>query len=140
MRVTDRETMDIVEMVLGGHGQQGDRRADQPGRRQGGRPHRSGRRLHPRAQDAAARKERPAVDIGQVGEIESIDPSVISRSSTGGFIPVVAPIGVGADGETYNINADLVAGKLAEILGREAHPAHQHAGRARQGRQAAHRA
>ena len=63
-----------------------------------------------------------------------------SALEDGGFIPVMAPIGIGADGETYNINADLVAGKLAEVLrGREAGGADQHARRARQGRQAAHR-
>ncbi len=56
------------------------------------------------------------IDIGQVGEITSIDPSIISFLDTGDFIPVIAPIGVGAEGETYNINADLVAGKIAEIL------------------------
>jgi acetylglutamate kinase len=56
------------------------------------------------------------LDIGQVGEIESIEPSVITTLEAGGFIPVVAPIGIGHDGESYNINADLVAGKLAEVL------------------------
>jgi len=56
------------------------------------------------------------IDIGQVGEVESIDPQIVSLLETGEFIPVVAPIGVGADGRSYNINADLVAGKLAEIL------------------------
>jgi len=56
------------------------------------------------------------LDIGQVGEIDSIDPKVIFALEQGGFIPVVAPIGVGAGGESFNINADLVAGKLAEIL------------------------
>ena len=56
------------------------------------------------------------LDIGQVGEIESIDPQVIFALEIGGFIPVVAPIGVGANGESFNINADVVAGKLAEIL------------------------
>ena len=56
------------------------------------------------------------LDIGQVGEIESIDPTVISTLEEGGFIPVVAPIGVDGDGLSYNINADLVAGKLAEVL------------------------
>jgi acetylglutamate kinase len=56
------------------------------------------------------------LDIGQVGEIQSIDPEVISLLESREFIPVVAPIGVGEDGESYNINADLVAGKLAEIL------------------------
>ncbi len=55
-------------------------------------------------------------DLGQVGEISAIDPCIISTLEEGGFIPVVAPIGVGEDGQSYNINADLVAGKLAEIL------------------------
>ena len=57
-----------------------------------------------------------SVDLGQVGEIESIDPRVIETLEAGGFIPVVAPIGVGEDGRSYNINADLVAGKLAVVL------------------------
>ena len=63
-------------------------------------------------------RDKPSelLDIGQVGEIESIDPGVIDSLEQGGFIPVVAPIGVGADGLSYNINADLVAGKLAEVL------------------------
>jgi len=56
------------------------------------------------------------LDIGQVGEIQSIDPEVISLLESREFIPVVAPIGVGEDGQSYNINADLVAGKLAEVL------------------------
>lgn len=56
------------------------------------------------------------INIGQVGEIESIDPALIALLDTQDFIPVIAPIGVGSDGESYNINADLVAGKLAEIL------------------------
>src|ERR1051325_2205539 len=94
MRVTDAETMDVVEMVLGG---------------QDGAFNRARKMLLPS-------KENGHVDLGQVGEIESIDPSVIQALEAGGFIPVVAPIGTGADGTTYNINADLVAGKLAEIL------------------------
>jgi acetylglutamate kinase len=56
------------------------------------------------------------IDIGQVGEIDSIDPSVIQTLTGNGFIPVIAPIGSGRSGETYNINADLVAGKVAEVL------------------------
>src|SRR5207247_15613 len=60
--------------------------------------------------------ENGHIDLGQVGEIDSIDPSVIQALEAGGFIPVVAPIGTGSDGTTYNINADLVAGKLAEVL------------------------
>jgi len=59
------------------------------------------------------------LDIGQVGEISKIDPSIISFLDSGDFIPVIAPIGVAPDGETLNINADLVAGKLAEVLGAE---------------------
>jgi acetylglutamate kinase len=57
-----------------------------------------------------------SLDIGQVGEIESVDPEIIQSLLKSGFIPVVAPIGSGQEGETYNINADLVAGKMAEIL------------------------
>jgi acetylglutamate kinase len=66
-------------------------------------------------------KENPdeMIDIGQVGDITKIDPSIINFLDSGDFIPVIAPIGVGPDGETYNINADVVAGKLAEILGAE---------------------
>jgi acetylglutamate kinase len=56
------------------------------------------------------------VDIGQVGEVESIDPAIVNLLHTEKFIPVIAPVGVGANGESYNINADLVAGKVAEIL------------------------
>jgi len=60
--------------------------------------------------------EGDLIDVGQVGEITGIDPSLISFLDQGDFIPVIAPIGVGEEGETYNINADVVAGKLAEIL------------------------
>jgi hypothetical protein len=56
------------------------------------------------------------LDIGQVGEIVSIDPALIALLDSGDFIPVIAPIGVGSEGETYNINADVVAGKIAEVL------------------------
>ena len=59
------------------------------------------------------------IDIGQVGDIISIDPSLIAFLDSGDFIPVIAPIGVGPQGETYNINADVVAGKIAEVLGAE---------------------
>ncbi|MDZ4097363.1 MAG: acetylglutamate kinase, partial [Methylophilaceae bacterium] len=66
-------------------------------------------------------KELPGefIDIGSVGDITAIDPSLIDFLDTGDFIPVIAPIGVGPEGETYNINADVVAGKLAEILNAE---------------------
>jgi len=118
MRVTDEETMDIVEMVLGGQvnkeivnliNQAGGRAVGLTG--QDGMFIRARKLLMP-AQDDPERM----IDIGQVGEITSIDPSIINFLDTGDFIPVIAPIGVGADGDTYNINADVVAGKLAEVL------------------------
>jgi acetylglutamate kinase len=121
MRVTDEETMDIVEMVLGGQvnkeivnliNQAGGKAVGLTG--QDGNFIRAKKLLLPN-------KDNPAepIDIGQVGEITSIDPSIISFLDTGDFIPVIAPIGVGPDGDTFNINADLVAGKVAEVLGAE---------------------
>ena len=119
MRVTDRETMDVVEMVLGGQvnkevveliNQAGGKAVGLTG--QDGAFIRARKMLLPSPANGAA----GGVDLGQVGEIESIDPSVIGALEQGGFIPVVAPIATGADGTTYNINADLVAGKLAEVL------------------------
>jgi acetylglutamate kinase len=118
MRVTDAATMDVVEMVLGGTvnkdivtliNQAGGKAVGLTG--QDGGFIRAKKLLMPD-------RDRPNefIDIGQVGDIESIDPSVIDTLEAGGFIPVVAPIGVGSDGESYNINADVVAGKLAEIL------------------------
>jgi len=118
MRVTDAETTDVVEMVLGGavnkdivnlinsHG---------------------GKAVGLTGVDLAFIKKKKKmmadretagkwINIGQVGEIESIDPALIALLDTQDFIPVIAPIGVGSEGESYNINADLVAGKLAEIL------------------------
>ena len=119
MRVTDAETMDIVEMVLGGQvnkeivsliNHHGGRAIGLTGKDDG--LIRARKMLLPS-------KETGTIDLGQVGEIESIDPAVIQALEAGGFIPVVAPIGTGADGLTYNINSDLVAGKLAEILAAE---------------------
>src|SRR4249920_2544153 len=118
MRVTDRETMDIVEMVLGGLvnkeivnliNQHGGRAIGLTGK--DGSFIRARKMLLQSEGDAAE-----AVDLGQVGEVASIDPEVIALLETREFIPVVAPIGVGPDGSSYNINADLVAGKLAEVL------------------------
>lgn len=118
MRVTDEETMDIVEMVLGGAvnkeivnliNRHGGKAVGLTG--QDGGFIRARKLLMPN-------KEKPdeMIDIGLVGDITSIDPSVIAFLDTGDFIPVIAPIGVGPEGESYNINADVVAGKLAEIL------------------------
>ncbi len=118
MRVTDEETMDVVEMVLGGHvnkeivnliNKHGGRAVGLTG--QDGQFIRARKLMMPN-------KDKPEelIDIGLVGEITSIDPSLITFLDSGDFIPVIAPIGVGEEGETYNINADVVAGKLAEIL------------------------
>jgi acetylglutamate kinase len=116
MRVTDRATMDVVEMVLGGQvNKEVVELINQAGGKAVGLTGQDGVFIRARKLMLPG-KESAGVDLGQVGEIESIDPSVIAALEQGGFIPVVAPIGTGADGTTYNINADLVAGKLAEIL------------------------
>jgi acetylglutamate kinase len=118
MRVTDEETMDIVEMVLGGAvnkeivnliNHHGGKAVGLTG--QDGGFIRARKLLMPN-------KENPQemLDIGLVGDITSIDPSIIAFLDTGDFIPVIAPIGVGPESESYNINADVVAGKLAEVL------------------------
>jgi acetylglutamate kinase len=118
MRVTDRETMDVVEMVLGGTvNKEVVELVNQAGGKAVGLTGQDGAFIHARKMTLPAEKGANGnVDLGQVGEVESIDPSVIEALEKGGFIPVVAPIGTGRDGTTYNINADLVAGKLAEIL------------------------
>jgi acetylglutamate kinase len=116
MRVTDRETMDVVEMVLGGTvNKEVVELVNQAGGKAVGLTGQDGAFIRARKMLLPA-TQNGKLDIGQVGEVESIDPSVIGALEQGGFIPVVAPIGTGADGTTYNINADLVAGKLAEIL------------------------
>ncbi len=118
MRVTDAETMDVVEMVLGGAVNKDIvTLINQAGGKAVGLTGQDGAFIHARKM-LLPDKDRPEqmLDIGQVGEIDAIDPTVIFALEQGGFIPVVAPIGVGANGESFNINADLVAGKLAEIL------------------------
>ena len=121
MRVTDEETMDIVVMVLGGQvNKEIVNLINRKGGKAVGLTGQDGNFIHAvklMMQD----KDKPEqmIDIGQVGEISHIDPSIITFLDSGDFIPVIAPIGVGADGKTYNINADVVAGKLAEILGAE---------------------
>ncbi|MFM1849183.1 MAG: hypothetical protein RL446_22, partial [Pseudomonadota bacterium] len=118
MRVTDAETMDIVEMVLAGKVNKEIVELVN---------HAGGKAVGLTGQDGGlirARKlmlpstEQPdqALDIGHVGEIASVDPEIIRSLLKEGFTPVIAPIGSGEEGETYNINADLVAGKIAEIL------------------------
>jgi acetylglutamate kinase len=121
MRVTDAETMDVVEMVLGGQvNKEIVNLINRHGGKAVGLTGQDGNFIHAHKL-LIEDKDNPSkmIDIGQVGQITSIDPSIINFLDSGDFIPVVAPIGVGEDGETYNINADLVAGKLAEILGAE---------------------
>lgn len=115
MRVTDDETMDVVQMVLIG---QVNKRIvnliNQHGGRAVGLSGMEGGMIRARPLSNAQGQVMP--ELGMVGEVESIDPAVISRLDSGGFIPVIAPVGVGADGKAYNINADLVAGKIASVL------------------------
>jgi len=119
MRVTDAETMDVVEMVLGGLVNK--QIVDLINRH-------GGRAVGLSGKDAGLIRARrmtlrtvddEAIDIGQVGEVEQIDPGIVTLLDQADFIPVIAPIGVGEDGCAYNINADLVAGKVAEVIGAE---------------------
>jgi acetylglutamate kinase len=118
MRVTDADTMDVVEMVLGGQvNKEIVNLINQQGGKAVGLTGKDGNFI--RAKKLLIENtEKPGemLDIGQVGEIVSIDPALIALLDSGDFIPVIAPIGVGGEGETYNINADVVAGKIAEVL------------------------
>ena len=114
MRVTDSETMDIVEMVLGGHGNKeivsmitsfGGRAVGITGR---------DNHFINAEKLLIDTPEQKGVDIGQVGTVADIDTRLVEGLVERGCIPVIAPIGVGQNGEAFNINADLVAGKLAE--------------------------
>ena len=118
MRVTDAETMDLVEMVLGGQvNKEIVNLINQHGGKAVGLTGKDGNFIRAKKL-MMENKYAPGdlIDIGQVGDIVSIDPSLIALLDTGAFIPVIAPIGVGSEGETYNINADVVAGKIAEVL------------------------
>jgi acetylglutamate kinase len=124
MRVTDSRTMDVVEMVLGATvNKQIVNLISSAGGKAFGITGKDGQFIRAKklvvTQKTAAMSVPEIVDIGHVGEVESIDKAVIDMLVDGGFIPVIAPIGVGANGESYNINADLVAGKMAEVLGAE---------------------
>ena len=121
MRVTDAETMDVVEMVLGGQvNKEIVNLINRHGGKAVGLTGQDGNFIHAhKLLMEDLNDPTKMIDVGQVGEITAIDPSIINFLDSGDFIPVVAPIGVGADNETYNINADVVAGKLAEILGAE---------------------
>ena len=121
MRVTDSETMDVVEMVLGGLvNKEIVTLINRHGGAAVGLTGKDGDLI--RARQLVLRRDAPElaaseiIDLGHVGEVQSIDIGVVDMLVRGNFIPVIAPIGVGDDGRSYNINADLVAGKLAEVL------------------------
>jgi acetylglutamate kinase len=117
MRVTDEKVMNVVEMVLGELNQEIVGLINQQGGKAVGLTGQDGAFIHARKMLLKSENgQGEPVDIGLVGEIERIDPELIALLDSRDFIPVVAPIGVGEQGEAYNINADLVAGKLAETL------------------------
>lgn len=123
MRVTDSETMDIVEMVLGGQVNKSIvNLIHNHGGRAVGLTGKDGSLIFADKLQIPAESNDPAldapemIDLGHVGKVNSIDTAVIDMLIHSDFIPVIAPIGVGKDGQSYNINADLVAGKIAEVL------------------------
>jgi acetylglutamate kinase len=138
MRVTDSETMDVVEMVLGGlvnksivnlinhNGGMAVGLTGKDGSMIRARKMQMTRNVSvsgyadPESAEKQAELSAPEIiDLGHVGEVTAIDPSIVNALDDGDFIPVIAPIGVGADSASYNINADLVAGKMASVLGAE---------------------
>ena len=120
LRVTDRETIDVVEMVLGGLvNKEIVALVNSHGGRAVGLSGKDGGLIQARKlvlSSAESDVGDAVIDIGHVGQIEAINPAVVETLDEGNFIPVIAPIGVGQDGQTYNINADTVAGKLAVTL------------------------
>ena len=124
MRVTDKETMDVVEMVLGGQvNKEIVALLNQHGAKAVGLTGKDGALISAKKMHFTHQTEEmkapEIIDIGHVGEVTAIDTSIIDMLIHGDFIPVIAPIGLGRNGESYNINADLVAGKLAEKLDAE---------------------
>ena len=129
MRVTDSETMDVVEMVLGGLVNKSIvNLINHNGGQAVGLTGKDGSMIRARKMsltresseiETAELQAPEIIDLGHVGEVTSIDPSIVNVLDEGNFIPVIAPIGVGEDSASYNINADLVAGKMASILGAE---------------------
>ncbi|MET3999018.1 acetylglutamate kinase [Marinobacterium sp. MBR-109] len=121
MRVTDSKTMDVVEMVLGGMvNKEIVGLINSAGGKAIGLTGKDGELLRARklkVKHKTPEMEAPEIiDIGHVGEVESVNVKVLEMLENSDFIPVIAPIGVGEDGHAYNINADLVAGKVAEVL------------------------
>jgi acetylglutamate kinase len=121
MRVTDGETMDVVEMVLVGKvNKEIVAMINQQGGKAVGLSGKDGRLIVAKklklTRSTGKDKAPEIIDIGMVGEVKAIHPGVIESLEKENFIPVIAPVGVGEEGETYNINADLVAGKIASAL------------------------
>lgn len=121
MRVTDGQTMDVVEMVLGGQVNKDIvNLINSHGGSAIGLTGKDARLIRARklkvTHQGADMQQPEIIDIGQVGEVESVNTDLLHMLVKGDFIPVIAPIGVGPNGESYNINADLVAGKVAEAL------------------------
>lgn len=121
MRVTDAETMDVVEMVLGGLvNKQIVALINSHGGHAIGLSGKDGPLIHAkklrRANQDPALNASEIIDLGHVGEVTAVNQSVIDYLTHGDFIPVIAPIGIGDDGMSYNINADIVAGKVAETM------------------------
>ena len=128
MRVTDSETMDVVEMVLGGLVNKSIvNLINHNGGQAVGLTGKDGAMIRARKMSLSRQQDKnnpelkapEIIDLGHVGEVTSIDPSLVRSLDNGNFIPVIAPIGVGEDAASYNINADLVAGKMATVLGAE---------------------
>ena len=118
MRITDEETMEVVEWVLGGEVQQDIvMLINHYGGQAVGLTGKDGGLIRARKMQMPD-KEHPGqfLDIGYVGEIDAINPAVVKALQDDAFIPIISPIGFGDDGQAYNINADVVAGKIAEIL------------------------
>ena len=118
MRVTDEETMEVVEWVLAGEVQQDIvGLINQAGGKAVGLTGRDGGLIRAQKLKMVDNTDPSrTLDVGQVGDIVSIDPSVVKALQDDAFIPVISPIGFGEDNESYNINADVVAGKLATVL------------------------
>ncbi len=124
MRVTDRETMDVVEMVLGGLVNKSIvSLINHNGGKAVGLTGKDGSMIRAKkmaiTRESAELQAPEIIDLGHVGEVTAIDPSIVNALDEGDFIPVIAPIGVGSNAVSYNINADIVAGKMAAVLGAE---------------------
>jgi acetylglutamate kinase len=121
LRVTDQETMDVVEMVLGGKvNKEIVALINRFGGKAVGLSGKDGGLIYAKKLYLSRQEEETTppeiIDIGMVGEVESINSDIITALGRSGFIPIIAPVGVGQDGKTYNINADTVAGELAAAL------------------------